>query len=183
MNDRKTELYLAKPDAEHAIRFERMLAEYVGHYDVGLYTGFYEKAWHGFDAYRTMLDRLSAGGWPFPEVVPGETHFLMVGDDIVGEVYLRFGLTPVLEKDGGNIGYQIRPSARNRGYATGGLRLALDRLREVGFVQALLTCAEGNAASIRVIEKNGGTRIVDVKSDTGATHRRYLVSTDRSDER
>ncbi|HEX4012803.1 MAG TPA: hypothetical protein VHX17_02800 [Candidatus Cybelea sp.] len=32
----------------------------MAHYDVGLYTGFYEKAWHGFDAYRTMRDRLSA---------------------------------------------------------------------------------------------------------------------------
>ncbi|MFZ1017384.1 MAG: GNAT family N-acetyltransferase [Candidatus Cybelea sp.] len=168
--------------AEHAARFQEMIAEYREHDEIGLYTGFYEEAWHGFDAYRTMLERLSAGGWPRPEIVPGETYFLMDGERIVGEIYLRFGLTEVLERDGGNVGYQIRPSARNRGYATKGLRLALDRLNGVGFAQALLTCAEGNAASIRVIEKNGGTRVADAESDDGTLNRRYLILTASKDE-
>lgn len=159
-----------------------MIAEYREHDEIGLYTGFYEEAWQGFAAYRTMLERLSAGGWPLPEVVPGETYFLMDGEHIVGEIYLRFGLTEVLLRDGGNIGYQIRPSARNCGYATQGLRFALDRLNGVGLAKALLICAEGNAASIRVIEKNGGTRVVDAESDDGTLNRRYLISTASKDE-
>jgi predicted acetyltransferase len=170
------EIRLSPLSAEHATRFEEMLAEYKKHDEIGLYTGFYAEAWQGFDAYRTMLERLSAGGWPLPQIVPGETHFLVDGEYIVGEIYLRFGLTPVLERDGGNIGYQIRPNARNRGYATRGLRLALDRLCDVGLAQALLTCAESNVASIRVIEKNDGVRIDDAESDDGTLNRRYLIS-------
>jgi predicted acetyltransferase len=168
---------LSAPKAEHAVRFERMLAEYREHDDVGIYTEFYEAAWQGYDAYRAVLERLSRGGWPFPEVVPGETLFLMDGEEIVGEVYLRLALAPVLEKDGGNIGYQIRPRARNRGYATAGLRLALKRLREIGLSQALLTCSDANAPSIRVIEKVGGVRIGDAQLDDGTRNRRYIIQT------
>jgi predicted acetyltransferase len=103
--------------------------------------------------------------------------FLIDGEEIVGEVYLRFALTPVLEKDGGNIGYQIRPRARNRGYATVGLRLALKRLKDVGLSEALLTCSDANAASIRVIEKVGGFRIDDAQLDDGTLNRRYTIQT------
>jgi predicted acetyltransferase len=166
-------IHLSLPKAEHAARFEQMIAEYREHDDIGIYTGFYEAAWDGFDAYRAMLERLSPGGWPFPEVVPSETSFLMDGKEVVGEVYLRFRLAPVLEKDGGNIGYQVRPRARNKGYASAGLRLALKRLQEIGLSQALLTCSERNAASIRVIEKAGGVRIDDARLDDGTLNRRY----------
>ena len=160
---------------EHRSRFDDMLADYREHADFGLYTGWYDVAWQGYDAYRAMLARLERGGWPFPEVVPGETYFLVDDARIVGEVYLRFGLTPALERDGGNIGYQVRPSARNRGYATHGLRLARSRLAEREFRSALVTCDAENAASIRVIEKNGGVRLEDAMLPDGAVNRRYRV--------
>lgn len=168
---------LVAPDAEHATRFEEMIAEYRANNDIGIYTGFYSAAWDGYHAYRILLERLSHGGWPFPEVVPGETHFIMDDEQIIGEVYLRFRLDSVLRKDGGNIGYQIRPNMRSKGYATAGLRLALKRLREVGVTEALLTCSDDNGASIRVIEKSGGVRIDDAHLDDGTKNRRYLIQT------
>ncbi len=147
---------------DHAEQFDAMLDEYRVHGEVGLYTGFYEAAWDGYAAYRAMLCRLCAGGWPLAEVVPGEAYFVVdEADRIVGEVYLRLALTPALEEDGGNIGYQIRPSARGKGYATIALSLALARLRELGLERALLTCDSANVASVRAIEKNGGRRIAD----------------------
>ena len=152
--------------------FEAMLSEYRAHGESGLYTGFYAAAWDGYDAYRAVLDRLRPGGWPFAEVVPSEAWFAKDGERLVGEVYLRFGLTPALEEDGGNAGYQIRPGARNNGYATLALRLALGKLRERGLREALLTCDQDNAASIRVIERCGGRRI----TDSARGLRRYVIS-------
>ena len=149
-----------------------MLAEYRRVEEQGLYTGFYAAAWDGYDKYRAMLERLSRGGWPHPYVVPGETLFIIEGDRVVGEVYLRFALTPELQEGGGNVGYQVRPSARGRGYATEALRLALDRLRDVGLREALITCDHDNVASIRVIEKCGGRRIADSHL---ANKRRYVA--------
>jgi len=149
-----------------------MLEEFRANGETGLYTGFYGAAWEGFDAYRATLERLHAGGWPFPEVVPGDTLFVMRGQRIVGEVYLRFALTSALEEDGGNLGYQIRPSERNKGYATQAVRLALVRLRERGLDEALVTCDPDNLASIRVIETCGGLRI-----DDSSVCRRYVIPT------
>jgi predicted acetyltransferase len=162
---------------EHADRFAAMLAEFRAHDDIGLYTGFYEAAWHGYDTYRERLERLAAGGWPFPDVVPGASFFVTDGEEIVGELYLRFGLTPALEREGGHVGYQIRPSARNRGYATAALRLGLARLAERGIARALVTIDDGNAASQRVTEKVGGERIDDVALRGGRRVRRYTVAT------
>ena len=73
------------------------------------------------------------------------------------------------------LGYQIRPRARNKGYATAGLRLALERLKDIGLSEALLTVSETNAASIRVIEKIGAVRIDDAQLDDGTTNRRYIA--------
>ncbi len=154
-----------------------MIAEYAAKGETGLYTGFYETAWDGFDAYAQTLRQLAPGGWPFPEVVPGDTMFIIASGRVVGEVYLRYALTPALERDGGNIGYQIRPGERAKGYATQALRLALEHLGKMGLRRALLTCSDKNAASIRVIERCGGVRIDDSDGDDGGTNRRYWLAT------
>ncbi|WP_317996842.1 GNAT family N-acetyltransferase [Vulcanimicrobium alpinum] len=168
-------IFLSRMLDEHRSRFDDMLAEYREHAELGLYTWLYDVAWQGYDAYRAMLARLEQGGWPFPEVVPGATYFVMDDDHVVGEIYLRFGLTPALERDGGNIGYQVRPRARNRAYATQGLRIARSRLAERGLRSALVTCGAEHAASIRVIEKNGGVRLEDAMLPDGTVNRRYRV--------
>ena len=48
------------------------------------------------------------------------------------------------------------PGKRRRGYATVALRLMLGVAREVGLGRVMVTCAESNVASRRVIEGNGG---------------------------
>ena len=103
-------------------------------------------------------------------------HFFWVvddDDDYVGSLALRHELTEFLLREGGHIGYSIRPSARRRGHAREALRLALPVARdELGLEQVLVTCREGNEGSRRAIEANGG-----VYEDTRNGTRRYWVPT------
>ncbi|MSP59265.1 MAG: GNAT family N-acetyltransferase [Myxococcales bacterium] len=62
-----------------------------------------------------------------------------------------------LRVEGGHIGYDTVPSFRGRGVATEMLRQALPLARALGLTAVLITCDDTNAASIRVIEKNGGS--------------------------
>ena len=103
-------------------------------------------------------------------------HFFWIVDDAdeyVGSLALRHELTDFLLREGGHIGYSVRPSARRRGHARGALRLALPVARdEVGLEQVLVTCLESNEASRRAIEANGG-----VYEDSRNGTRRYWIAT------
>ena len=71
----------------------------------------------------------------------------------VGQVFL----TPNIDDLAfGNLGYEVVPSQRRKGYATEMLRLALMKARELGMQRAVLVCREDNSASRKVIETNGG---------------------------
>jgi predicted acetyltransferase len=71
-------------------------------------------------------------------------------------VRINLVLNDSLRDFGGHIGYDIRPSARGRGHATDLLAEALRVANGFGIDPALLTCAPGNVASRKVIERNGG---------------------------
>ena len=85
----------------------------------------------------------------------------------VGRISILHALTDALRIEGGQIGYDTVPSFRGRGVAREMLRQALPMARARGFTEVLLTCDDTNAASIRVIESNGGvlreTRSIDAK--------------------
>jgi predicted acetyltransferase len=74
----------------------------------------------------------------------------------VGVSNLRHTLTDALRKDGGNIGYGIRPSARRQGHAKTILAETLARAKQRGLTRALLTAHKGNIGSIRTIIAQGG---------------------------
>ena len=75
---------------------------------------------------------------------------------LLGRIALRHFLNDNLKEFGGNIGYEVRPSARRKGIATEMLRLLLltPKAKEIGRV--LLTCAPDNIGSNRTIVSNGG---------------------------
>ncbi len=75
---------------------------------------------------------------------------------IAGVSRLRLELNDDLRDEGGNIGYDVPPSRRRRGYGTELLRLTLQKARESGLRKALVTCDKDNIGSRKVIEANGG---------------------------
>jgi predicted acetyltransferase len=56
----------------------------------------------------------------------------------------------------GHIGYNVRPTARNRGVATRMLALVLKRAQAGGLRRVMLTVEGENPASVQVITRNGG---------------------------
>jgi predicted acetyltransferase len=78
-------------------------------------------------------------------------------NNIVGTSRLRMSLeTEVDINEEGNIGYDIVPSFRNKGYGNVILKLTLKKAKDFGFDKIFITCSENNPASKKIIEKNGG---------------------------
>jgi predicted acetyltransferase len=75
---------------------------------------------------------------------------------IFGAISIRHCLTEDLENYGEHIGYGIRPSERNKGYATLMLKLALEKAKELNIDKVLIHCGDDNIVSSKVIAKNGG---------------------------
>jgi predicted acetyltransferase len=88
--------------------------------------------------------------------VPQTVLWWVAGDEYLGRLSIRHRLTPHLLHHGGNIGFEMRPSARRRGHATAMLAAALPLAAALGIHSARVDCDRDNAASRRVIEKNGG---------------------------
>ncbi len=79
------------------------------------------------------------------------TYWLMDEDEFVGTIIII-----QQKKEGGNIGYYIRPSMRQKGYGKKILELSLPKAKELGIKKVLITCDEDNVASRKIIEQNGG---------------------------
>lgn len=92
-----------------------------------------------------------------PNWVLTDTFFAIREQDnkIVGIIDLRHTLNDFL-KNFGNIGYSVRPSERNKGYATEMLRLLLKYAKECKFQKLHLSVERDNVPSIKTIIKNGG---------------------------
>ncbi len=112
------------------------------------------------DDFKALLKRLDdcSKGIDIPEgFVPHSSFWLIDAcDRIIGVSNIRHGLTDKLRREGGHIGYGIRPSERRKGYGTILLRESLEKARGIGVSRALITCDKQNLASARVILKNGG---------------------------
>jgi predicted acetyltransferase len=96
--------------------------------------------------------------------LPHRSFWLWDGE-FCGMIDLRFArggeeLPPYVK---GHIGYAVVPWKQRRGYATAALKLILPMARAEGMRRVFLTCDDGNAASRKVIERNGG-----VLADTGS---------------
>lgn len=108
-----------------------------------------------------------APGW-----VRASTRYWAEDGELIGRVNIRHELTERLRREGGHIGYIVRPSYRRQGHATRLLAASLPLAADLDIGSALLTTDEANLGSIRAIESNGGV-LQDVLDGT----RRYWIST------
>jgi predicted acetyltransferase len=119
------------------------------------------RGWHTQEGFARFVAWVHARAEvpPSDGLVPTTDLWLVTPEhDYLGRISIRHRLNRRLMADGGNIGYDIRPSARGRGLATLMLGAALPRVAGLGIDPALLTVLPENKASRCVIEQNGGIR-------------------------
>lgn len=89
--------------------------------------------------------------------VPQTIFYLWDNDVIVGTFHLRHYLNESLANGSGHIGYYIAPEYRGMGYATKGLKLAVEEARKIIPENEIhLRCDKDNLVSLKVMVNNGG---------------------------
>lgn len=102
------------------------------------------------------LKRNWSEGKKLPEgFVPDTTYVLVDDDKYVGVFNLRHYLNDFLREGAGHIGYCISKEYRGKGYATKGLKMALDKAKEKDIDEVYLSVNKDNPASLKVQIKNG----------------------------
>ena len=101
------------------------------------------------------------------EHVPARTYFFVRKNDkrIVGMINIRLALNDRLKEYGGNIGYCIRPTERNKGYNKINLYLGLKVCDSYNIKEVLLDADINNPASWKTMEALGGIRIKQCYDD------------------
>ena len=170
-------MYLTLPLAALKDAFYKMAFDYKEYGERRYFKDIIEEGFD-YDAYLARLRRNILGVNLEERMVPYTTYWLIDEnrDAIYGVSRLRHKLNQISFKEGGHIGYDVPPSRRNAGNATELLRLTIIKAKDMGIARALLTCDADNAASARVIIKNGGLFENQVVSDfTGRIVNRYWI--------
>ena len=109
-------------------------------------------------------------------LVPSSTYLGVREKDnyIVGMIDIRHYLNEFLKQFGGNIGYSVRKSERNKGYAKQMLKLALEKCKDLKMKKVLITCDEDNIASEKVILSANG-KFEDIRSFEGKNKKRFWI--------
>ncbi len=104
----------------------------------------------------TMIEQ--SKGIHLPEgYVPQTVFYLWCNEKIVGTFHLRHYLCESLVNGSGHIGYYIAPEYRGMGYATNGLKLAIEEARKlIPEDEIYLRCDKNNIASLKVMLNNKG---------------------------
>lgn len=110
--------------------------------------------------------------------VPHAHLWLVADDELIGRVSIRYKLNERLLRSGGHIGYGIRPSRRRQGFGRAALMLAKQHAREHALQRVLLTCADDNIGSVRIIESCGGVleNITPHPDNLTTLMRRYWIA-------
>lgn len=112
-----------------------------------------------FEEYLQRVSELEQG--KIAKATPQSIWWLIdtVGSMYLGEIHIRHVAHGRYPEIVSHIYYEIRPSARRRGYGTKILELGLEKARELGLEEVIVTCAVGNDGSRKIIERNRGMLI------------------------
>ena len=109
-------------------------------------------------------------------LVPSTMLYAFVNEEIVGRLSIRHQLNENLLKRGGHIGYSVSKNHRRKGYAKEMFKQAMLYCETLTLSKVLVSCADENVPSWRIIEGFGGSlenRIFDTEEDE--LIRRYWV--------
>lgn len=169
---------LVRPAERWREGFLRGLREFRGEGLPWWVGGDLETADHDFAAF--VATRLAASNSRGETATPTTHLWAVIEEDLVGCIHIHHELNDALRIEGGHIGYDTVPSFRGRGVATEMLRQALPLARALGLTEVLLTCDDTNGASIRVIERNGGSlRATRALAANRPLKRYYSINCDR----
>ena len=109
-------------------------------------------------------------------LVPSSTYLAVREKDnyIVGMIDIRHYLNEYLTQVGGHIGYGVRKTERNKGYAKQMLKLALEKCRDLKIKKVLITCDEDNIASEKVI-LSANAKLEDIRNVDGENKKRFWI--------
>ena len=109
-------------------------------------------------------------------LVPSSTYLGVREKDnyIVGMIDIRHYLNEYLTQIGGNIGYGVRKTERNKGYAKQMLKLALEKCKDLKIKKVLITCDEDNIASEKVI-LSANAKLEDIRNVDGENKKRFWI--------
>ena len=109
-------------------------------------------------------------------LVPSSTYLGVREKDnyIVGMIDIRHYLNEYLTQVGGNIGYSVRKTERNKGYAKQMLKLALEKCKELKIKKVLITCDEDNIASEKVI-LSANAKFEDIRCIDDENKKRFWI--------
>ncbi len=107
--------------------------------------------------------------------VPDFQYWLVEGNKYIGGIKYRPILNEALKFRGGNAGYKIRPSERNKGYASQMMQEIIKKAKNDGLTELLMTCDSDNIASAKVIEKSGGILQSTDIDQKGTPFNRYII--------
>ena len=104
--------------------------------------------------------------------VPFTTYWLTDEDEteIRGIIRIRHIADPIH----GNIGYDVPPKMRFKGYGKELLRLGLIEAGKLGISEVRVTCGAGNKGSRRIIEENKG-RYLKSSMDNFERFDQYII--------
>ncbi|WP_335935286.1 GNAT family N-acetyltransferase [Fusobacterium polymorphum] len=109
-------------------------------------------------------------------LVPSSTYLGVREKDnyIIGMIDIRHYLNDFLKQFGGNIGYGVRKTEKNKGYAKQMLKLALEKCKELKIKKVLITCDEDNIASEKVI-LSANVKLEDIRNIDGENKKRFWI--------
>jgi predicted acetyltransferase len=151
-------LKLIEPTLDLCKEFKSMVLEYKN-YGENLYYKMYRPALNDFKSYVINLKNQEEGigspsGWC------KQSTFWVIDNEnnkILGVIRIRKSKCPEIELPiEGNIGYDISPLNRKKGYGKIILSLGLEKARNFELNRVMVNCAADNIRSMKIIENNGG---------------------------
>lgn len=130
-----------------------------------------------FDEWYNLLCANAKGETLIDGFVPATLYMAVSNDNnrLIGMIDIRHYLNKYLLNFGGHIGYSIRKSERQKGYASEMLGLALEKCKELKLEKVLITCSKNNIASAKTMIKNGAQLENEIREENDIIQRYWIT--------